>query len=89
MELKGTVKKVFTERGVKAEGGEWVRHDVIINHEKGEYPKDACVSFSGEKFSHLKDLEGKEVKLYFDIDATENNNNRWFNRMKGYRYEKL
>ncbi len=88
MELKGTVKSVSTERGAKADGGEWVRHDVLINHEKGEYPKDACVSFSGDKFSHLKDLEGKEVKLYFDIDATVKND-KAFNRLKGYRYEKL
>ena len=89
MELKGTVIEVSSETGKKKESDEnWVRYDVVINHEQGAYPKNAVMSFSGEKFSNVQTLVDAEIKVYFDIDSTKVNG-KYYTRCKAYRWEKL
>ena len=70
MELTGIVTKVTRVNGLQTPmQKDWVRFDVLINYIQGEYPKDACVSFNGKKFTAIEFVEGKTITVKFDITS--------------------
>jgi len=87
MELTGIVLSATEKSGKKADGvTDWFRYDLLVNYEQGEYPKNVAVSFSGKKFENVLKLEGRTVRIYFDISGQIYNGNPQ-NILKGYKYD--
>lgn len=88
MEITGNVIEVEKFTGVKDDSTKWTRYEVTINHQQGQYPKNATLLFSGEKWSTLEEMKDKNIRIYFDIDSTKYKE-RNYNRLKAYRYESI
>jgi len=88
MEISGKVIKVVKNEGLKKDNvTPWVRYDVEINHEQGQFPKNAIISFTGKGFDGVLNLENSDVRIYFDIDSNWYKDNPQ-TRLKGYKYDK-
>ncbi len=86
MEITGTVKFVKREEGTTQTGRDWVRFDVLVNYMGGDFPKDAMLSFNGEKFKSVMDTEGKTITANFDINSRMVSD-KYYTRLDAYRFQ--
>ncbi len=86
MELTGKVLKAEKHTGTTQSGRDWVRYDILVNYIQGDFPKNAIMSFNGEKFSPVMDSLDKTISVHFDID-TRYVNDKAFTRCYGYKYK--
>ena len=86
MELTGKVLETKKESGTTQAGRDWVRYDVLVNHIEGDYPKNAKLSFNGEKFAPVMGTEGKVITAQFDINTRTVAGKR-YTRLDAYRYK--
>lgn len=73
MELKGIlIKKLPVKSGATKAGGEWKNQEFVIEHQGGQYPKQACITASSKSMEYLdKFKEGDTITVEFDIACRE------------------
>ena len=72
MELKGTIKRVFTARqGVSKSGNEWVMQEFLLEVPVWGGTKDVLFTVSGaERIQRFNLKEGeKNVTVHFEVEA--------------------
>jgi len=83
MELKGQfVKLLAEESGVSKSGKDWKKQSFVIEHESGQYPKQACFEVWGDTTDLVKGLKpDQKVTVTFEIESREYNG-RYFTGLK-------
>ena len=90
MEIIGKIIVACEPRGgvSKTTGNPWkVQEYIIETHE--QYPKKCAFEVFGEdRLQQFNIQVGDELKVSFDIDASEFNG-RWYNRLRAWRVERV
>lgn len=86
MEAQGILTKKMNERsGISQSGNEWHFADYLLEI-PGMYPRHINFSVSdgqSARFAQFDAMIGKEVIVYFDIDANERDG-RWYNTIRAF-----
>ena len=85
--IKGVVKsRLAKETGTTNAGKDWQKQYLIVETE-GEYPKDVCIMFWGDKADLLAPLKGGEtVEVSVNIESREYNG-RWYTDVKAWKMD--
>jgi hypothetical protein len=75
MEIKGKFVKLLPEEsGLSKSGKEWKKQSFVIEHESGQYPKQACFEVWGDTTDLVQGLKpGEEIMVWFNIESREYN----------------
>lgn len=75
MELKGKfIKMLPEESGVSKNGKDWKKQSFVIEHESGQYPKQACFEVWGDTTDLVQNLKpNQEILVFFSIESREYN----------------
>jgi len=75
MELKGQfVKLLAEESGVSKSGKDWKKQSFVIEHEPGNFPKQACFECWGDTTDLIQKLKpGQTVTVKFAVESREYN----------------
>lgn len=89
MKIEGTVERLLpVMQGVSARGNEWMKQEVVLLTESGQYERRMVVGIIGKERINEFDLhEGEKVTMHIDIDAREYNG-RWYNSINVWKVEK-
>lgn len=92
MEFIGRINKVLPElTGKSQNGNEWKRQDFVFEyfeHETDRWSDKVLLSVMNDRIAEYDLHEGDEVKIGFSHNVREYNN-RTFNEVRIYRFEKL
>lgn len=87
VKITGVVKVIRDlESGVSKAGKEWSKRDLVVTQDAdSKYPKDACITFFGEKMDSISRMKvGDEVDVELNIESREFND-RWYTNLNGFR----
>lgn len=90
MEIEGKIISVLPMRsGIgKSTGTPWASQSFVIETEE-QYPKKAVIDvFGEEKIKAFGLVEGRRIKVQFDIDAHEYQG-KWYNSLRAWKFEDL
>lgn len=75
-------------QGVSASGKEWMKQEVVLLTDGGQYERRMAVSVMGRERIDKFDLRrGEKVTMHLDIDAREYNG-RWYNSINVWKVDK-
>lgn len=90
MEIEGKIISVLPMRsGIgKSTGTPWASQSFVIETEE-QYPKKAVIDvFGEEKIKAFGLVEGRRVKVQFDIDAHEYQG-KWYNSLRAWKFQDM
>jgi hypothetical protein len=90
MDFTGKIIAVLQKKSgvAKATGNPWAAQEYVIeNHD--QYPRKMCFEvFGEEKIAQFNIQAGEELTVSFDIDANQWQD-RWFNRIRAWKVERV
>lgn len=80
MEFQAKFKmRLPLQQGVSQQGKQWQKCEAIVTTTSGQYTKDVCLTFFGEKVNLLSQCQpGNTYKFSVDLNSREHNG-RWYN----------
>ena len=85
MEISGKLIKVLEPISGESKNGAWKKQNFVIET-TSEYPKKICFTVWGDKIDFLQITETDLIKVHFDIESREYNNN-WYTDLKAWKAE--
>lgn len=85
MEIIGKLIQKLPPVTGEGKNGPWKKQSFVIETQ-GEYPKKICFTVWGSKVDFNSITESDIVKVYFDIESREYNNN-WYTDLKSWKVE--
>lgn len=89
IKIKGTVERLLPiVKGISSKGNEWVKQDMVLLIEGGQYERRMAVGILGQdRINAFALCEGEEVTCHVDIDAREYNG-RWYNSINVWKVDR-
>lgn len=80
MELKAKLKMMLPlQKGVSQQGKQWQKCEALVVVTSGQYTKDVCLTFFGDKVNLLAQCQpGNTYMFSVDLNSREHNG-RWYN----------
>lgn len=85
MEISGKLIKILEPVTGESKNGPWKKQNFVIETES-EYPKKISFTVWGDKIDFSQFTESDNIKVYFDIESREYNNN-WYTDLKAWKAE--
>ncbi len=85
MEITGKVTKILDPISGESKNGPWRKQSFVIETDS-DYPKKICFTVWGDKVDFTQITESDKVKVFFDIESREYNNN-WYTDLKAWKAE--
>lgn len=81
MELKAKLKMILPLQQGVSQNGKWQKCDAIVTTTSGQYTKDVCLTFFGDKVNLLAQCQpGNLYSFSVDLQSRESKSSgRWFN----------
>lgn len=82
MELKAKLKMILPlQQGVSQQGKQWQKCEALVTTTSGQYTKDVCLTFFGDKVNLLAQCQpGNTYMFSVDLQSRESKSSgRWFN----------
>lgn len=92
MELKAQFKMMLPlQQGVSQQGKQWQKCEAIVTTTSGQYTKDVCLTFFGEKVNLLAQCQpGNTYMFSVDLNSREHKSSgRWFNDIICWKVEQV
>lgn len=89
LKIEGTVETLLpVMQGVSANGKEWMKQEVVLLTDGGQYERRMAVTIMGqERIDKFNLHEGEKVTMHLDIDAREYKG-RWYNSINVWKVDK-
>lgn len=70
---------------------EWTSREVVVDYNLSTVrPRTVALRFSGERLNDLEAFTpGDTVEILFSVDASKNDEGKWFNHLNAFRITKL
>lgn len=79
MELKAKLKTILPLQQGVSQKGKWQKCDALVTTTSGQYTKDVCLTFFGDKVNLLAQCQpGNLYSFSVDLNSREHNG-RWYN----------
>lgn len=89
MELKAKLKTILPLQQGVSQKGKWQKCDALVTTTSGQYTKDVCLTFFGEKVNLLAQCQpGNTYKFSVDLNSREHNG-RWYNDIICWKVEQV
>ena len=85
MEITGKLIKKMPPVTGESKNGAWKKQNFVIETQT-DYPKNICFTTWGDKVDFNSFTESDTVKVFFDIESREFNNN-WYTDLKCWKVE--
>ncbi len=85
MEIVGKLIKKLDPVTGEGKNGPWKKQNFVIETQ-ADYPKKVCFTTWGERIDFNSFTESDMVKVFFDVESREYNNN-WYNDLKCWKVE--
>lgn len=90
MELKAKLKTILPlQQGVSQQGKQWQKCEAIVTTTSGQYARDLCLTFFGDKVNQLAQCQpGSSYSFSIDLNSREHNG-RWYNDIICWKVESV
>lgn len=90
MELKAKLKTILPlQQGVSQQGKQWQKCDALVTTTSGQFTRDVCLSFFGDKVNLLAQCQpGNLYSFSIDLNSREHNG-RWYNDIICWKVEQV
>lgn len=92
MELKAKLMMILPlQQGVSQQGKQWQKCDALVTTTSGQYTKDVCLTFFGDKVNLLAQCQpGNTYMFSVDLQSRESKSSgRWFNDIICWKVEQV
>lgn len=89
MELKAKLKMILPLQQGVSQKGKWQKCEAIVTTTSGQYTKDVCLTFFGDKVNLLAQCQpGNTYMFSVDLNSREHNG-RWYNDIICWKVEQV
>lgn len=85
MEITGKILSIFDPQTISSDKGSWEKQEFVLET-LDHYPKKICIANWNNKVQLKKDMVGKIIKAFVNIESKEHKS-KWFTQVTIWKFE--